>query len=534
MAVSSRVAGAVIGAAAIVSACSRGSAIPPAAAESSKPALPAVSLVEKGAFPLDAHVESADLAAGKYTFDRVFKAGAALFHTAFNGADGVGSFVRANGSHVTRFAPLGPGGPAAQSCGECHNTPAGGAAGLAHSSVVRDLMGKGVPPFDGRSVTSTFGDGILQLLAEEMTEELQATRDAAAQAAKAAPGTKVARELRSKGTSFGSIVATATAAGLVTFDASSVSGIDPDLVVRPMGWKGDDPIVRNITVGAAGFGMGMQPEELVWKTPGGDGRRDLDGDGVSRELSVGDVTAITVYTAALETPTELGRLASLGYVKAPSPEEHARIDAGRVLFASIGCASCHTPEMPLMNTRFEEPTLRGNGNYYDKTLAGQDANYDPKRPVAFDILKDAMQPRPEARSGGGATIRLYGDLKRHAMGRLLADRGGPSESDGGDGDTLKIDGKAVKIPADQFLTAELWGVANTGPYLHDNRAGTLREAILLHGEDEPPAPGSAGRSEAQESRDQFKAKPAGDQESLIAFLLSLRTFSPVNREGVRR
>ena len=374
-------------------------------------------------------------------------------------------------------------------------------------------------------MTSVFGDGILQLLAQEITEELRAIRDSAAAAAKAAPGTPVSRDLRSKGTMFGSIIATATAAGKLTFDVSKVAGIDPDLVVRPMGWKGDDPIVRNITVFASALGMGMQPEEIVWKAPGGDPLRDLDGDGVRRELSVGDITAITVYTAAQATPTELSRLVSLGYAQAPSAEDLAKIEAGRKLFASIGCASCHTPEMPLANTRFEEPTLRGNGNYYDQALAKLDPSYDPKRPFAFDILKDAKPPQAEARAGGGATIRLYGDLKRHAMGRLLADHGGPGETDTADGESLKYDGTLVKIPADQFLTAELWGVGNTGPYLHDNRAGTLREAILLHGEDQPPAPGGPGRSEAQESRDAFKARAAAEQESILAFLVSLRTFS---------
>jgi len=507
-----------------VAACGRSSSAPSTA----KTTLPVVSLAETGAFPLDAHVESADLASGAYTFERLQKAGAALFHTPFNGLDGVGIAVRPNGTRVARFAPLGPQGPAAQSCGECHNTPVSSSGGLAHSSVVRDVLGKGTPPFDVRASTSLLGDGILQLLAEEMTEELQAARSAAADAAKAAPGTAVNRPLRSKGTDFGSITATATAAGQVTFDVSKVAGLDPDLVVRPMGWKGDDPIVRNIVVFASGLGMGMQPEEMVWKTPGGDGRRDLDGDGVSRELSVGDITAMTIYTAALETPTELARLVSLGYVQAPSNDDRARIEAGRALFSSIGCSSCQTPEMPLLNTRFEEPTLRGNGNYYDAALAKLDPNYDPKRPASFDVLKDAKPPRAEARAAGGATIRLYGDLKRHAMGRLLADRG-PGEPDTADTEALKYDGKVVKIPADHFLTAELWGVGNTGPYLHDNRAGTLREAILFHGEDQPPAPGQPGRSEAQEARDAFKARTAAEQESLLAFLLSLRTFSPEQR-----
>ncbi len=47
----------------------------------------------------------------------------------------------------------------------------------------------------------------------------------------------------------------------------------------------------------------VETEEAAWKAPGADTTRDLDGDGVTRELSVGDITAMTVYTAALETPT---------------------------------------------------------------------------------------------------------------------------------------------------------------------------------------------------------------------------------------
>ena len=483
-----------------------------------------VDLDERGVFAANPHVESADIASGAMTFQKTFDAGDRLFHTNFTGLDGVGIAVRPDGTKVNRFAPLGPKGPAAQSCGECHNTPEGSSAGTAHSSVARDLAGKGVPPFDARAATSLFGDGILQLLAQEMTEELQGIRDAATQAAKATPGKPVKRDLVSKGTNFGSITVT-VANGKETVDVSQIAGLDPDLVVRPMGWKGDAPIVRNVTTFASAGGMGMQGEEIVWKKPGGDQLRDLDGDGVKRELSVGDITAMTIYTAAQETPTDVVRLAKLGYVQMPSAEELARIDAGRSLFSTIGCASCHRPEMTLTNTRFEEPTLRGNGNFYDQALAKLDTHYDPKHPAAFDILKDAQEPRAEARDGGGATIRLYGDLKRHRMGRLLADHG-DDESGGGDGETVKFDGKPIKIPADQFLTAELWGVGNTGPWLHDNRAGTLREAILLHGEDDPPAAGKPGRSDAQESRDAFKALKDADQRAVVTFLLSLRTFSP--------
>jgi CxxC motif-containing protein (DUF1111 family) len=181
--------------------------------------------------------------------------------------------------------------------------------------------------------------------------------------------------------------------------------------------------------------------------------------------------------------------------------------------------------MRLLSTVFEEPTQRGGGNYYDAALQARDSGYDPARPFRFDLLTDAEEPRVEKHPEGGAVVRLYGDLKRHAMGRVLAEAAGPSDSGRADFDPLVHDGEPVRIPADHFLTAELWGVSNTGPWLHDGRAGTLREAVLLHGEDDPPAPGQPGRSEAQESRDAFVALSESDQTAVIALLRSLVTFS---------
>jgi CxxC motif-containing protein (DUF1111 family) len=84
----------------------------------------------------------------------------------------------------------------------------------------------------------------------------------------------------------------------------------------------------------------------------------------------------------------------------------------------------------------------------------------------------------------------------------------------------------VLIAPTVFLTPELWGVGNTGPWLHDGRAGTLEEAILLHGENDPPAVGDPLRSEAQDSRDAFAALPAAERKALVTFLHSLLTFSP--------
>jgi CxxC motif-containing protein (DUF1111 family) len=112
------------------------------------------------------------------------------------------------------------------------------------------------------------------------------------------------------------------------------------------------------------------------------------------------------------------------------------------------------------------------------------------------------------------------------MGRQLADPVGPQPSLTPELAPLQIDGKMPLIGADEWLTAELWGVGNTGPYLHDGRGGSLAEAIALHGEDSPPAVGDAARSEAQEARDAYLALSAEERAAVVTFLKSLVNFSP--------
>src|SRR5688572_7258021 len=283
------------------------------AAEQTAQRPPTIDLEEKPAFPLPKHLESKDIAAGAIPHAQLFEAGAKLFHTPFNGLDGVGMKRTVGGVPLNRFSvgPAGGGQPTpvgSQACASCHAEPADGGFGLAHTRVIFDGLAKGVPPFSPRATTSLFGNGVLQMLAQEMTEQLLASRDTAAQEAKTKPGVAVRRDLRANGVEFGAVIATANPAGDVTFDMSQVRGVSPDLVVRPFGWKGNITTVRNFVVAASTFGMGMQTEEFVWRLRDKAGA-DPDGDGVTRELSVGDVTAMTIFNAALPIPTDVGRLA---------------------------------------------------------------------------------------------------------------------------------------------------------------------------------------------------------------------------------
>ena len=134
----------------------------------------------------------------------------------------------------------------------------------------------------------------------------------------------------------------------------------------------------------------------------------------------------------------------------------------------------------------------------------------------------------EASPQGGAIVRLYGDLKRHDMGRQLADPA-PVGILRATLSPVQYEGKNIMVGESEYLTPELWGVGNTGPWMHDDRAGTLAEAITMHGEDSPPPPGQKGRSEAQEARDAYVKLSPEDQRALVAFLKSLVNFSSEER-----
>jgi len=133
---------------------------------------------------------------------------------------------------------------------------------------------------------------------------------------------------------------------------------------------------------------------------------------------------------------------------APLPRPHAQrsVRAGRITFRRIGCEACHTKRLHAGRTH----------------------------PVA------AVR---------GRRVPLYSDLLLHDMGPALGD--GIVEGFAGPND---------------FRTAPLWGVRASAPYLHDGRAATLEDAILLHD------------GEASAARARFADLTSARRAALIAFL----------------
>ena len=471
------------------------------------------------------HVDQAELTAlvanGLHhdAFLHAFETGDEVFGTDFEARDGVGANV-GQGQRFTRVpradlfglgewrmhVPPRATGPNAQGCAACHNLPAEDGAGGIAGNVIRDPGHTGsVGSFIQRNAPHLFAIGAVQRLAEEMTEELHATR-AVAQAQACETGRAITRRLAAKGISFGSITVTCSGPA----DTSGIQGLNTDLVIRPFQWKGSDISVRAFNRGAAHGEIGMQPVEITGDDVDG------DGDGVTNELSIGDITALTVYNAAQPRPTTKVELASLGLIPALSAQELGAIESGRKAFQAARCAACHVPRLTITNPIFSEPSQ--NPNYRDAVFpAGQDPiaqGVNPTLAIMFDLTRD--QPDNQIVDAAGNLVRLgslqknasghgivelFGDLKRHEMGSCLAE---------------SID--EVGTGASVFLTENLWGVGSTAPYLHDGRATTLREAILAH----------CGEGDA--ARKAFLNLPAARQEDLVAFLKNLVLFKQEEEE----
>lgn len=417
---------------------------------------------------------------GEVSLFEIRRAGMRVFTTPFNRLDGHGDGPMNLADSVSpggrptlqgngRFLRVN--GLDAQTCLECHTIvsaaeiPArlgvGGVGGAAANAMFKptiiepaDLLDlNGAADFNGRFINPpfVFGAGAVELLGLEMTERLQLLK---AQAI-ASPGTVV--PLIAKGVDFGTIVAD----GGGGLDTSAVVGVDSDLVVRPFGRKGEFATTRRFDIEAMQFHFGMQPVEAV-----GEGI-DADGDSVADEVLIGEISSIGVFFASLERPR--------------TDPLNGSTRLGRTAFQTIGCAGCHIPFLDTLGThvpfRFPEVEHQPRENvYYEVDLTAAPASFD-------------------ANGSGGVRVPLFADLKRHDMGDALAESFSLNSEQGNR----------------EFTTARLWGVADTAPYLHDGRATTLTDAILMHG------------GEAQAARDAFAALPESTQSNLVDFLRTLRT-----------
>jgi len=393
----------------------------------------------------------------------LFRFGDAFFTHEFRPLDGSGN---ASLPPLRRVHTGVKGGSDTYSCAGCHSVGgADGAGSLAQNAFVNG-DGQHLSSANVRNAPAVLGVGFVQMLAAEMSEGLAKIRnDTLAKAV--AQGSPVTAPLVAKDVSFGKI--TVTPDGKI--DTSKIEGVDPDLVVKPFGWKGNVAKLRRFAEEAARIHFGVQSQVLAlqWKEkpdyeklgPGPDWW-DPDNDGVQREIEEGVLTAVAVYMSMLEIPVMIPPF---------DPGLRQRWANGATVFEKIHCADCHRSRLSLSSLVFRE--------YPDTTGAP---------PVEYNIIAVGDKPR------GTYNVQLLSDLKRHDMGPDLADA---------------HDEPGSNIARSVFLTRPLWGLAESAPYMHDGRATTIIEAILAHG------------GEAQKARDAFVALDEDAKKDLHVYLLSL-------------
>ncbi|MEP1868125.1 MAG: hypothetical protein ABJJ44_01205, partial [Paraglaciecola sp.] len=391
---------------------------------------------------LGQHIEQADLESlGQLdAFTEAFEAGDELFEIEFNALDGVGINV-GNGKRFSSIPrldltgdmawanvlPTRATGPNGNSCLSCHNQPISDGAGGVNDNTIRIDPERIQSGFIERQAPHIFGLGGLQLLAEEMTTELQLLRDQAI-IDSCKTKTRLSISMTAKDINFGSLHVLCK-----RINYRDLAGIDKDLVVKPFEWKGLTAFTRDFVRGAAHQELGMQATELV-------ADKDLDFDGITNEFTVGDITALSIYSAGQQRPVttlELNQVVTQltadereTYGLPLSLAEIQSIERGAEVFSDMQCASCHTPALTVNTPTFYEPSL--HNDYRDEAFpAGADIPL-PNVAIEFDITEDIFVNPLELSSGqtlgefekdenSSAIVRLYGDMKRHDMGADLAE-----------------------------------------------------------------------------------------------------------------
>lgn len=219
------------------------------------------------------------------------------------------------------------------------------------------------------------------------------------------------------------------------------------------GWKGQIAHLDDFVLTACAVELGLNvPGHSQAGIPH---RSDYKPTGL--DLNAEECRALVNFVRDLPAPTQR----DLG-------DEHdaAFVEAGAKLFAKVGCAECHVRDV-------------------------------------------------------GKAVGIYSDLLLHDMGPDLGDSGSsyginlPDATPEGQAAPQQAAAGQTSKPAptgatrQEWRTAPLWGVRDSGPYLHDGRAETFDQAIALHG------------GESTHSAQQYFSLKPEERFQVVTFLKSL-------------
>ncbi len=230
------------------------------------------------------------------------------------------------------------------------------------------------------------------------------------------------------------------------------------------GWKNQTATLYDFTMTACAVELGLDvpdhpqagvPHQADYKSPGND-------------LSKAEANSLVDYLRKLPAPVR---------EKPATKQQDEYLGAGEKHFVAVGCATCHTKDLGEAKGVFSDLLLHDMGEDLGDT--GSYGIFIPNSPE-----QGGEEPIPSL--SGSRPSGVFGQQQ-------------------------KIDReKTVGALRSEWRTPPLWGLRDSGPYLHDGRAQTLEQAIALHG------------GEATRIGQKFFELSRAEQMQVLAFLKSLR------------
>lgn len=234
------------------------------------------------------------------------------------------------------------------------------------------------------------------------------------------------------------------------------------------GWKSQKSNLRDFAMTACAVELGLHvPEHPQAGLPS-----DPSYAPKGFDMNKAECDALVDYLSNLPAP---------GQVKARSDAEAKYIAEGKALFASVGCAVCHTETMGEVTGVYSDMLLHDMGQ--DLADTGDYGVFVPDSPggEAEGVVPDLAElMKPQKQQQFIAVNARKEDLS-----------------------------KTLGATRTEWRTPALWGIRDSAPYLHDGRADNIQEAIAFHG------------GEGTKSARQFFALSSKDRMKVVAFLKTL-------------
>ena len=232
------------------------------------------------------------------------------------------------------------------------------------------------------------------------------------------------------------------------------------------GWRAQIASLDDFVRSACAIEMGLdvsgfgEPVNPVASVPSKSNRKPPRR---SFDLTDEQCTALTSFVRSLPRPQVLE----------PTDYRQRYFDRGKTMFSRIGCADCHVPDLGWVHGLYSDMLLHDMGDEFSDAQTAAPVRVVSQREV-----------------GGGYYTAVITEVV-----------------------------EAPTNPQQEWKTPPLWGVRDSYPYMHDGRAATLREAILMH----------AG--EAERSAGMFRGSSDEDQQAILTFLESLCAPTPEQDRG---